>query len=798
MTTLVFDRADQSPAFIQKPDASLSAFEGLPHTSFVMAEFHSPPDSADAGYACSLCSSCFKRSEHLSRHMLSHKGSKPHVCTTCGKSFTRRDTLARHMPIHSPMRSDRPGSIRVSKACVNCARMRLRCDGVTTCTRCRSKGLHCVYVGRSRKRIAPMDTGEPDTDMLDTTFDSHLTHLRSRDQDMLNPLGEHTALENGAEASGFVPERMPFFSRSEDLDEQSESPSVDWMSSTKTTPGSLTSPATEFSVDHVFSVVDCITSSAPADAPESVPPPPVSPSFNIPTWMDADSYHNPLRGGKRKTPHQAQHPAASRDSVLNSDASTTTAPERTLNPGCNTEYELPETPSDTLLLLLRVRDIPVDILEAENFGHVESIGLRLYDEITSFIQASVPGADAGIPSMEAFDCFVQLYFEHFHPTFPMLHKPTFDPSRAPWQLVLAMASIGCRYSRARLSVECVNAMQELVRRAISRMIETDETGSVQWLSQTLMLNIIGMTFGGSKRLLDIADSVRNAPATVCRRSGLLRRPTIEFTLDPDLTGPCLEERWREWVRDESRRRLGFCAFLTDAHFVLYLDGSPCMAVPELQQPLPCSEPLWDAPNARAWRDAYLEYNAHGPTPPLMATLGSFRHGAPLHSHLGAFARLITVYASYGVTASLMAWTDKPLHPYLAHSPLTGNSLLQTTTAVFAKLNPFPPPPVAPWRTTAHPSLVAAVDLHTALVLMVLTTPRDALLAHAHAHARSKDPPPTDSSRWTTVVWPDGPSHTQAGSSDWQMLWAAPAGRFGGPWPKCWHGWLCGPSSNAVG
>lgn len=47
---------------------------------------------------------------------------------------------------------------------------------------------------------------------------------------------------------------------------------------------------------------------------------------------------------------------------------------------------------------------------------------------------------------------MQLYFdEDFHPVFPLLHRPSFDPgcatTTAPWLLLLAVAVTGCRFSR---------------------------------------------------------------------------------------------------------------------------------------------------------------------------------------------------------------------------------------------------------------------------------------------------------------------------------------------------------------
>lgn len=118
-------------------------------------------------------------------------------------------------------------------------------------------------------------------------------------------------------------------------------------------------------------------------------------------------------------------------------------------------------------------DAELEPWRAEDYGHVPDINDEAYQVMVSTFEQlnsdnayCVPFTDKHLPSLQHMQIYTQVYFEEYHPVFPLLHKATFSPNKDDWLLSLAVSSIGCLFSKTLRSKEVFPIMQEFLRRAI--------------------------------------------------------------------------------------------------------------------------------------------------------------------------------------------------------------------------------------------------------------------------------------------------------------------------------------------
>ncbi|KDN70364.1 hypothetical protein CSUB01_11011 [Colletotrichum sublineola] len=561
---------------------------------------------------CPFCNRDFRRSEHLDRHLLRHIGARPFSCSDCGTDFARRDTLLRHTRSHAradPALTDRRGRSRrdcVARACRACAESKQKCDGKDPCKRCERKKRRCVYVADQRRSANRLDG--PSLLPSPPSASSHqepapaIADQASEMAEVLPPLprlslpSDLAMLNKGAQVIGGSCDAA-----SAHLSSAEHQFSLVWPL-TLPNEGFLEAPDPSqcpltnwplYSTDwsHVLSGAAGFV----GDGNNSVPSSngtgteemqdgyldrtasSSSPSSSELAYKPSARAPNPLFTTKQALDTVAADPPRSVEPWPFRRATAHQAQRQQLTTG--------RGPAEACDTLGRVAGDSLT-WKVEDYQHVPPLGQETYNVMCAHF--ATLNADNGFhkaftdelfPSYEVAAAFIQAYFEHFQPIFPLIHQPTFDPRKAPWVLTLAVAVIGSRYS-VLVTESAVLYLNEFLRRAISfwsghirlakhKLTEgapfsepqkneracASDPSSQLCLDQATVLNQIGMMFSGDMAMCEHAQMNMSSVALISKKAGRhsKHQPSGAQAAYP----PDASRAWESWVRAESTRRLAY-------------------------------------------------------------------------------------------------------------------------------------------------------------------------------------------------------------------------------------------------
>lgn len=118
-----------------------------------------------------------------------------------------------------------------------------------------------------------------------------------------------------------------------------------------------------------------------------------------------------------------------------------------------------------------------EILEMDNYAHVPPVPRVIMQSLADLLQRHAYGIQMSTAVKMALTAesihitvFTQLYFEYFHPVMPLLHRATFNVEQTTPLLVLAVATIGSRFSRLTNAAEFASVLGKILVRVISSMV----------------------------------------------------------------------------------------------------------------------------------------------------------------------------------------------------------------------------------------------------------------------------------------------------------------------------------------
>lgn len=162
------------------------------------------------------------------------------------------------------------------------------------------------------------------------------------------------------------------------------------------------------------------------------------------------------------------------------------------------------------------------------------------------------------PSITHIDMFLHLFYDRFIPALPISHHITRNVNEY-WLLTLAMATIGCQYTRTREFESMVVPLHRFLRRGLQReMSSSCNDPQVQVHSlKAFLLSQIGHFYYGDLAMRRQALLDRGILVQLGESMGLFTSEANQPGSTEERRGSNAHNRWQQWVQAETKRRLGY-------------------------------------------------------------------------------------------------------------------------------------------------------------------------------------------------------------------------------------------------
>ncbi|KAI8937388.1 hypothetical protein NX059_006592 [Plenodomus lindquistii] len=575
-------------------------------------------------------------------------------CSICQRPFDRKDTLSRHMQVHG---KQRPPSKSKRKACVSCSQSKIRCNGQRpTCSSCQRRNLTCVFEETGTSRSRGSHSVAPNSTRLNTIPDVDASSLNALLPEV--PMVENwpmSPIDGTQPTDGDI--HNDYSDGQGSGQNQSQRGLLSPSSITNTAPNSDFLLSCFDDMDFNFNL-DWFMVENPSD--DFLTGPGFKGPFTAPTLYNTQ---HPLmsapqtavadvsQAGDNTPPDEAQGSTTILDGLL------TPLPQTTSDYGDLWPLENPRPPPNRVLLPA----LKSDSSEAGRYDRFNSI-MPINDRTWHALQKCIglPFEHTCLqtldiecfPSKEQLDHCIDLYFTHFDPSLPVIHKPTFDPGR-DLLVTLAVINIGACYTG--FSARSFSAvLSDLLRRLLLFTAEQDRrfVRSASYVTAQLLQNIHGYC-SGSQQLFELSEACRSSLVHNARCMGLFRFENSQ----PDHPPASLEETWRIWITAETLRRLGWAVYKYDASVSYLHNNRPFLTIGDINLRLPSSIEHWEALTPQAWASLHPWCKTVPSSPRLLPTVKMLFDGTP-----NPLERIVDEEHRFLVVLTLlrMLWSQKEI------------------------------------------------------------------------------------------------------------------------------------------
>ncbi|EKG17705.1 Transcription factor fungi [Macrophomina phaseolina MS6] len=211
------------------------------------------------------------------------------------------------------------------------------------------------------------------------------------------------------------------------------------------------------------------------------------------------------------------------------------------------------------------------------------------------------------PSSEFLDVLIKNGIAKKIETDAWIHPHTFCSRSTRTELLAALIAAGCVCFGIMSVGKTGGMLQEIVRVALNNLVESDNSviRDLQYLQAYMIWLDIGICCG-YRRKMEIAESHFQPLCTALRKAGAFNKSFYKRIIpSPSDDDETLEVKWRQWVEQESYKRLVYHLFEHDIQVTFSMTRNPLTSYAEFSVPFPAERDIWLASSPTAWRAIHL-------------------------------------------------------------------------------------------------------------------------------------------------------------------------------------------------
>ena len=276
------------------------------------------------------------------------------------------------------------------------------------------------------------------------------------------------------------------------------------------------------------------------------------------------------------------------------------------------------------------------------------------EQLLELIESSQPATPDGnfdawdhpLLSLTALQDYCDLYFTRFNTAYPLIHHATFDPSQTQTLLLLSVLLLGATYS-SKDAHQLAVCIHDVIRPRIFAHAGFSAKPDL-WVLQTILLvECFGKSRAGQKQH-DMSHLFHGLLINLIRRSDCQSVKTVR-PYDIDDNPSNLDSHWRRWAEAEEKKRLALLCFMWDTQHAVLFCQSLCMSAFELRLTMPCSQALWEAPDASEWK-RIGQTQQHQREPLFLTALKSYlTPTGPRTTPLNALSRILLLHGLMSIS-----------------------------------------------------------------------------------------------------------------------------------------------------